>query len=67
MTELGPLILFEGQEPVSTDIVFVHGLRGHRIKTWSEGNVCWPRDLLPKELELQAARIITVRARQSDS
>lgn len=35
----------------------MHGLRGHRIKTWTKDGCCWPRDLLPKQLP--GARIIT--------
>ncbi|KAI3326402.1 hypothetical protein HD806DRAFT_405775 [Xylariaceae sp. AK1471] len=35
----------------SLDIVAVHGLNGHREKTWTAANgVHWLRDLLPKDL-----------------
>lgn len=39
-------------------IVFVHGLRGHRINTWSSNDTCWPKDLLPEDIK--DARILTV-------
>lgn len=43
--------------------MFVHGLTGHRTKTWtapkttSSGSVCWPSELLPTSID--NARIIT--------
>ncbi len=36
---------------------FVHGLQGHPTKTWTALDVCWPRDLLPKEIP--SARVLT--------
>lgn len=46
----GPTIWAEGRERIQADIIFLHGLRGHAEKTWSKGDICWPRDLLPKDL-----------------
>lgn len=46
----GPTIWAEGQEKIQADMIFLHGLRGHAEKTWSKGDICWPRDLLPKDL-----------------
>ncbi|CCA77543.1 hypothetical protein PIIN_11520 [Serendipita indica DSM 11827] len=38
-----------GIDPV-VDIVAIHGLQGHRDKTWTSDNgVCWLRDLLPSD------------------
>lgn len=59
---LGPLVLVEGEKPV-VDIVFLHGLRGHRIKTWQPDHgktgsePLWIRDFLPELVP--NARIIT--------
>ena len=40
-------------------IVFVHGLRGHNRNTWTKDDVCWPKDLLPKEKALSHTRVLT--------
>ncbi|TLS20914.1 uncharacterized protein PpBr36_10715 [Pyricularia pennisetigena] len=32
------------------DIVLVHGFGGGRTRSWTQDGVCWPRDLLPREL-----------------
>ncbi|KAF3491046.1 uncharacterized protein GIQ15_00563 [Arthroderma uncinatum] len=41
-------------ENVAADILLVHGLTGHPINTWSHGDICWPRDLLPQALKVSA-------------
>lgn len=43
------------------DVVFVHGLNGHPLNTWSttKPDVFWPADLLPAALEDQRPRILT--------
>lgn len=38
-------------------VVFVHGLNGGRVSTWSAGEVFWPRDLLP--YKIPTARVMT--------
>jgi hypothetical protein len=40
-------------------VVFVHGLHGHRKKTWTKDNVCWPEDLLSKEMLFSHIRVLT--------
>ena len=50
-------IIVPGTEPIQADIVFVHGLRGDRIKTWQAEKVVWPKDLLPDDIP--HARIMT--------
>lgn len=42
---------------VETSIVFVHGLRGDRVSTWTKDQVTWPKDFLPKDVE--KSRIIS--------
>lgn len=56
---IGPYVLYDGTGDSSTgvDIVFVHGLRGSAYRTWSKGDICWPRDLLRNDIP--RARVIT--------
>ncbi|EFQ97673.1 LipA and NB-ARC domain-containing protein [Nannizzia gypsea CBS 118893] len=37
-------------EHAVADILLVPSLTGDAVNTWSHGNVCWPRDLLPQAL-----------------
>ena len=57
MVKQGVTVLYERQAPVVADIVFVHGLCGDPFETWSKSSVCWPRDLLQKDM--LNARIMT--------
>ncbi|KAL9038794.1 MAG: hypothetical protein Q9180_002917 [Flavoplaca navasiana] len=55
--ELGLELLYKGNDPV-VDIVAVHGLDGHREKTWTaENGVFWLKSLLPSDIS--QARIYT--------
>ncbi|KAI3392268.1 hypothetical protein diail_5932 [Diaporthe ilicicola] len=51
-----PLYQPKDGEP-SVDIVFVHGINGDRIDTWTCGDKMWPRDFLPEILP--EARIVS--------
>ncbi|KAI9761267.1 MAG: hypothetical protein M1840_001991, partial [Geoglossum simile] len=61
--QLGPQVLFHvtAKDHSGVDVIFVHGLRGSSLGTWSKGVVCWPRDLLKIDIQdaLYDARIIT--------
>lgn len=54
---LGPTLLWQGEGVIEADIWFVHGLRGDSLKTWTQGDVCWPRDLLKQDIA--SSRIYT--------
>ncbi|KAK8016653.1 hypothetical protein PG993_014842 [Apiospora rasikravindrae] len=57
MSRFGLKVLAEGTDP-SIDIVAVHGLNGHREKTWeADSGVLWLRDFLPEDFD--DARIMT--------
>ncbi|KAJ5343286.1 hypothetical protein MYU51_021423 [Penicillium brevicompactum] len=44
-------VLYQGKGPVEVDIVAVHGLNGHRERSWTAANgTNWLRDLLPKDM-----------------
>ncbi|KAB8296692.1 hypothetical protein EYC80_002113 [Monilinia laxa] len=47
----GMLVLYEPEGDslqISYDVILVHGLRGHRIRSFTHKNgICWPKDLLP--------------------
>ncbi|KAJ3546378.1 hypothetical protein NM208_g2021 [Fusarium decemcellulare] len=49
---LGLSLLYEPPtgRTVAADIVFVHGMGGGSIGTWSSGNTCWPRDILKENI-----------------
>lgn len=48
----GPCILHDGVQPgeEGIDIVFIHGLFGSRLGSYTKGGVCWIRDLLGQDL-----------------
>ncbi|GAP88017.1 putative alpha beta-hydrolase [Rosellinia necatrix] len=55
----GSCILHDGVQPgeEGVDIVFVHGLFGSRLSSYTKGGVCWIRDLLGQDIP--NARIIS--------
>jgi pimeloyl-ACP methyl ester carboxylesterase len=57
MTRLYGLDELYAPENATVDIVFVHGISGHRRDTWTKEGVLWPRDLLPTVVP--DARILT--------
>ncbi|KAH3938661.1 hypothetical protein HBH98_243260 [Parastagonospora nodorum] len=67
----GLQVVAEGTNP-TVDIVAVHGLNGHREKTWTAGSgvngvdsINWLRDLLPHDLP--NARILSMRTLERDA
>lgn len=58
-TFLIPLVKFMRSVNIHliTSIILVHGLRGHRRRTWTKNGVFWPKDLLPSQIH--SVRVIT--------
>ncbi|KAK8098705.1 uncharacterized protein PG998_011946 [Apiospora kogelbergensis] len=48
--DIGLQELSSGVTNPQVDIVFVHGLRGSKLGSWSRDNICWPREFLQKDL-----------------
>ncbi|KAM5374848.1 hypothetical protein ACJZ2D_006192 [Fusarium nematophilum] len=57
MSRLGITVLYEGRGPIAADVVFVHGLGGTSLGTWSVDRTVWPRDFLKEKIP--NARIMT--------
>ena len=49
-TAVGLKELSPGVGSPKADIIFVHGLRGSRMGSWSHEDICWPRDFLKDDL-----------------
>ncbi|KAI0532399.1 ankyrin repeat protein [Xylaria digitata] len=43
--------------PTLIDVIAIHGLGGHALKTWTDGEKLWLRDLLP--WDIPEARVLT--------
>ncbi|KMU75875.1 hypothetical protein CISG_10408 [Coccidioides immitis RMSCC 3703] len=59
---LGITVLYEPQAQHTADIIFVHGLGGSSLQTWSKDgdpNLRWPQQWLPLEPNICEARILT--------
>nr|KMM67566.1 hypothetical protein CPAG_03899 [Coccidioides posadasii RMSCC 3488] len=59
---LGITVLYEPQAQHTADIIFVHGLGGSSLQTWSKDGdpkLRWPQQWLPLEPETCKARILT--------
>ena len=59
---LGLSVLYAPEEPRSADLIFVHGLGGTSIGTWSDNrdpSHCWPKYWLPTEPVLRTARVLS--------
>jgi alpha-beta hydrolase superfamily lysophospholipase len=49
--------MFEPDQP-EVDIIAIHGINGHYLRTWTEGSSNWLRDFLPEDLP--TARIMSL-------
>ncbi|MCJ1396165.1 hypothetical protein MMC18_009054 [Xylographa bjoerkii] len=53
----GPRVLVHPKGPIVAEVVFVHGYGGDRFTSWTRDGICWPRDLLRKDVP--NVRVIT--------
>lgn len=59
---LGLVILYTPERSPSADIIFVHGLGGTSLQTWSRNrdpDLCWPQKWLPLESDISSSRIFS--------
>jgi pimeloyl-ACP methyl ester carboxylesterase len=59
---LGLQVLYEPSSTPSVNIIFVHGLGGSTLGSWSwnrDPSYCWPREWLPREPNFRDARILS--------
>ena len=59
---LGLTVVHEPLSDLSTDIIFVHGLGGTSIKTWSRNRdpkLFWPGEWLPHEIGFESVRVLS--------
>jgi len=61
IVEYAPFILISPFALTMVSIVFVHGLTGHRVKTWThtESGTFWPADLLKQDVHLRRSRVLS--------
>lgn len=60
--ELGLKVIYRPHGQRRADLIFVHGLGGSSMKTWSKNRdleYCWPLKFLPNEHDINTARIST--------
>jgi hypothetical protein len=70
MSNEGFLVVSKGEDPISADIIFVHGLEGKREGTWtktkvkqkdgSKRDIFWPGALLARETWMKHVRVMSV-------
>ncbi|KAM0798240.1 hypothetical protein BDR22DRAFT_823588 [Usnea florida] len=55
--DIGCETVHEGERDIRADIIFIHGVRGHRRRPWTKNGVFWPKDLLPNQID--SIRVVT--------
>lgn len=72
MSGEGLLVVSRGEDPITADVVFVHGLGGSREGSWtrtkvvqddgSKKDIFWPGALLAKEPWMKHVRVMSVKS-----